>query len=206
MQVFNLAVLEGPYGMAVSLALPALHRPAVMLLHPAALLSFMFVFVPQWRCSGLPLVSMLQIHPWEASGYLRYVGYVCTLMATNVSRPRTGVCPILSFQLWETHLLSHTGSRSHAAVCAVLGMHLSQGVGAKDFRVKSFLPTLWWIRGSPYICKYYGNTFTHSSLLHIVIFILEIKLTYVSNAERPTLSPQALKSQENWCWRQTIHM
>ena len=56
-QVSHLAVLEGPYGTAVSPALRAVHGPAVMLLHPAALVSFVFIFVLQWSCSGLPLGS-----------------------------------------------------------------------------------------------------------------------------------------------------
>ena len=56
-QVSHLAVLEGPYGTAVSPALLAVHGPAVMLLYPAALIYLMLIFVQQWRCSGLPLGS-----------------------------------------------------------------------------------------------------------------------------------------------------
>ena len=118
MQVSHLAVLEGLYGTAVSPALPAVHGPAVTLLHPAALIYLVFVFVPQWRCSGLPLGSAPDSCPRgirgpQVCGVCMYPdGYKCL-------RPQDWHLPyVLLPALRDSPAQSHSLTFTRCCVCS----------------------------------------------------------------------------------------
>ena len=122
----HLSILAGPYGQQGLPALPGFLGLTVLLLHPATLCSFIFVFVPQWRSAWFPLSSVLRIHPCRSSGHWS-TGPVCAL-ATPVT-----LAPGHAFPLFCPSSLRASPAQSHSlaftccCICAVLRMHLSLG-------------------------------------------------------------------------------